>query len=120
MEWVLFESNDMVLVEVDDNGLVIVVDLFGNVLIMVCYFGCVVVFLGFVLFGLFINFSVIFNNFIDEFVFVNLNNLGILILELCDDMIFLRWVMIDIGGWILMEVEIWEFFFDVDFNKWVK
>jgi hypothetical protein len=93
-----YESNDPAMAEVSGNGLVKVLDLSGKFSVMVRYQGQVAVFSASVPLGAPVETLPPSKNFVDEFVFANLKELGIPPSPVCDDATFLRRVTLDIGG----------------------
>ena len=94
----LFESNNIAMAEVTDQGTVTAAEIPGNVSIMVRYLGQVSVYNGAIPLGI-KNIAFPANkNFVDELVFQNLERLGIPATKVCDDGTFLRRVSLDITG----------------------
>lgn len=94
----LFESNAEALAQVTDAGLVTISDLPGKAAIMVRYMGQAAVFTAIAPLGAPVENLPEPKNFIDEFVFANLNELGIPPSPVCDDATFLRRATLDITG----------------------
>lgn len=94
----LYESNDKAMAEVGDTGLVKVFDLTGKVAVMVRYQGRFGVFNGAIPLGAPVDSLPSPRNFVDEYVFSNLRELGIPTSAVCDDATFLRRVTLDIAG----------------------
>ncbi len=94
----LYESNDKSMADVTDRGLVKVLDLTGKVAVMVRYQGQVAVFSASVPLGAPVEQLPTSKNFVDEFVFANLKELGVPPSPVCDDATFLRRVTLDIAG----------------------
>lgn len=94
----LFESNDKSMADVSDKGLVKVSDIPGKVSIMVRYQGKVAVFNASVPLGAPVEQVPPSKNFVDDFVFGNLKEIGVPPSPLCDDATFLRRVSLDIAG----------------------
>lgn len=94
----LFESNQPSMAKVSEEGLVQTLDLAGRVAIMVRFQGRISVFDASIPLGAPVESLPPVKNFIDEFVFANLKELGIPPSPVCDDATFLRRVMLDIGG----------------------
>lgn len=94
----LYESNDKAMAEVTDGGLVRVLDISGKVAVMLRYQARIAVFSASVPLGAPVETLPPAKNFVDEHVFSNLKELGIPSSPVCDDAIFLRRVMLDIGG----------------------
>lgn len=101
----LYEANDRAMAEVSDQGLVKVLDISGNVAVMVRYQGQVAVYSASVPLGAPVTNLPAPKNFIDEHVFANLTALGIPPSPVCDDSTFLRRVTLDIGGRLPTEAE---------------
>ncbi|WP_166823127.1 DUF1549 and DUF1553 domain-containing protein [Thalassoroseus pseudoceratinae] len=118
-DWALFESNSDALADVSETGLVQVHDLPGKVAIMVRYQGQVAVFTAAVPLGAPVpdeSFPPV-KNFVDEFVFANLKEIGIPPSSVCDDATFLRRVSLDIAGRLPTAEETESFLASEDANK---
>ena len=94
----LFESNAEALAQVTEGGLVTIGDLPGKAAIMVRYMGQAAVFTAAAPLGAPVENLPEPKNFVDEFVFANLKELGIPPSPVCDDATFLRRVTLDITG----------------------
>jgi hypothetical protein len=94
----LYEANDQAMAEVDDQGLVTLGDIPGNVAVMVRYQGMVAVALVSIPLGAPVDPTPPETNFIDTLVFANLKALGIPPSPVCDDATFLRRAALDIAG----------------------
>lgn len=105
----LFESNDPAMAEVNGVGLMRTLDISGKVSVMVRYQGQIAVFNAAIPLGAPVETVPPARNFVDEFVFANLKELGIPPSEVCDDATFLRRVMLDIGGRLPTEAEARDF-----------
>jgi hypothetical protein len=101
----LYECNDSAMAEVNERGLVKILDLAGNVAVMVRYQGKVAVYSASVPLGAPVENLPSPKNFIDEHVFANLKALGIPPSPVCDDATFLRRVTLDIAGRLPTEEE---------------
>lgn len=101
----LFESNDKSMADVADGGLVKISDIPGKVAIMVRYQGRVAVFNASIPLGAPVETVPPSKNFIDDFVFANLKEIGIPPSPVCDDATFLRRVSLDIAGRLPTEDE---------------
>ena len=101
----LFESNDKAMAEVNENGLVNVLDIPGKVAVMVRYQTSVAVFNASVPLGASVDKLPPTKNFVDKAVFANLKELGIPPSPVTDDATFLRRVTLDIGGRLPTEAE---------------
>lgn len=101
----LYESNDKAMAEVSDRALVKILDISGNVAVMVRYQGKVAVYSASVPLGAAVENLPSLRNFVDEQVFSNLKALGIPPSPICDDATFLRRVTLDIGGRLPSEEE---------------
>lgn len=106
----LFESNDTAMAEVTSGGLVNILDIPGKVSVMLRYQGKAAVFTAAVPLGAAVNNLPDSNNFIDDYVFANLKEIGIPPSVICDDNIFLRRVSLDVAGKLPSEQEANEFF----------
>jgi len=113
----LYESNDRAMAEVNDQGLVQIQDISGNVAIMVRYQGQVSVFSAQVPLGAPVETLPPSRNFVDDHVFANLKALGIPPSPVCDDATFLRRVMLDLGGRLPSEAEASAFLASTDPGK---
>ena len=94
----LFESNAEAMAAVTSAGLVTIQDIPGKVSIMVRYQGKGAVFTAAVPMGAPLEGFPEPKNFVDEFVFANLREIGIPPSPVCDDATFLRRVTLDIAG----------------------
>lgn len=94
----LYESNDPAMATVTDTGLVTVGELPGKVSVMARYQGLVGVFHAAVPNGAPVEQLPPTRNFVDQFVFANLVELGIPPSAVCDDATFLRRVTLDVAG----------------------
>ena len=101
----LYASNEPAMADVNDSGLVKVLDLSGKVAVMVRYQGRSAVFNASVPLGAPVESLPAARNFVDEHVFANLKVLGIPSSALCDDSTFLRRVTLDIGGRLPTDAE---------------
>lgn len=101
----LYASNEPAMAEVNDAGLVKVLDLSGKVAVMVRYQGRSAVFNASVPLGAPVDSLPAARNFVDEHVFANLKVLGIPPSAVCDDSTFLRRVTLDIGGRLPTDAE---------------
>ena len=113
----LYESNDRAMAEASDRGLVKILDLSGNVAVMVRYQGQVAVYSASVPLGAPVGNLPPAKNFVDEHVFANLTRLGIPPSPVCNDATFLRRVSLDIGGRLPTEAESKAFIANQDPNK---
>ena len=93
----LYESNDVAMATVTDHGAVTAMNLPGRVGVMVRYQGKVTVFNAAIPLGVAVELPAS-NNFIDDHVFSNLQQIGVPPSSLCDDATFLRRVTLDIAG----------------------
>ena len=112
----LFESNDVGMATVTENGLVTASDLPGRVGVMVRYQGRVSVFNASIPLGAEAD-TPKSNNFIDDHVFANLSQIGIPASDVCDDSTFLRRVTLDIAGRLPTADESREFLADTSSQK---
>lgn len=94
----LYESNDKGMAEAGEHGLIKVLDVPGNVAVMVRYRGLVSVYIASVPLGAPVVPMPPEKNFIDALVFSNLKRVGIPPSPICDDATFLRRVSLDIAG----------------------
>ena len=113
----LYESNDKAMAEVSPEGLVQVSDISGKVAVMVRYQGRVSVFSAAIPLGAAVESVPPSKNFIDDFVFANLQELGIPPSPLCDDTTYLRRVSLDVGGRLPTDEETKAFLASPDPNK---
>jgi hypothetical protein len=111
-ETALYESNDDAMAEVDQSGHVTAGELPGKVSVMVRYQDQVATYNASIPMGAELGEFPKANNFIDKWVFQNLEQLGIPASPRCDDTTFLRRVTLDIGGRIPTEAEAREFLAD--------
>ncbi len=109
-----FEPNDPEMAEAGVSGLMKTLNLNGTVAIMARYQGQVTVFRASVPLGANTDKIPAAKNFVDEFVFKNLKNLGIPTSELCDDATFIRRVSIDLAGRIPTSAETEKFLAEND------
>ncbi|MDB5352900.1 MAG: hypothetical protein JWN86_4147 [Planctomycetota bacterium] len=94
----LYEPNDKGMAEADENGLVKILDIPGNVAVMVRYQGMVSVYIASIPLSALISQMPAEKNFIDTLVFSNLKQVGVPPSPVCDDSTFLRRVSLDIAG----------------------
>ncbi len=94
----LYEPNDKSMAEADEAGLVKILDIPGNVSVMVRYQGMVSVYSASIPLGAKVGTLPAARNFIDELVFANLKQIGVPPSPVCDDATFLRRVSLDIAG----------------------
>ncbi|HTN77928.1 MAG TPA: DUF1549 domain-containing protein, partial [Pirellulaceae bacterium] len=113
----IYESNDPAMATVTGRGLVKILDIAGNVAVMVRYQGKVAVYSASVPLGAPVENLPTAKNFVDEHVFSNLKTLGIPPSPRCDDATFLRRVTLDIGGRLPTESEAAAFLANQDANK---
>jgi hypothetical protein len=113
----LYESNAEAMASVSESGLVSVQDIPGRVAVMVRYQGQVAVFTAAVPLGAPVDDLPEPGNFIDEYVFANLREIGIPPSPVCDDATFLRRVTLDIAGRLPTEAEAREFLASTDERK---
>jgi hypothetical protein len=104
-EQALFESNDKSMADVSDRGLVKVLDIPGKVAIMVRYQGRISVFNASIPLGAPVENVPPSKNFVDDFVFANLKEIGVPPSPVCDDATFLRRITLDISGRLPTEEE---------------
>lgn len=101
----LFESNDTAMADVSADGLVQVYDIPGKVSVMLRYQAKAAVFTAAVPLGAPVDKVPEPRNFIDNYVFANLKEIGIPPSPVCDDAIFIRRVALDIAGRLPTEQE---------------
>jgi len=94
----LYEPNDKSMAEVSEEGLVRILDIPGNVAVMVRYQGMVSVYSASIPLGAPVDNLPPAKNYIDELVFANLKQIGVPPSPVCDDSTFLRRVSLDIAG----------------------
>ena len=94
----LYEPNDKSMAEADEAGLVKILDIPGNVAVMVRYQGMVSVYSASIPLGAKVGTLPTTKNFIDQLVFANLKQIGVPPSPVCDDATFLRRVSLDIAG----------------------
>jgi hypothetical protein len=105
----LFESNDTAMADVSASGLVQIHDIPGKVSVMLRYQAKAAVFTAAVPLGAPVGEVPEPNNFIDNYVFANLKEIGIPPSPVCDDAVFIRRVSLDITGRLPTELETTEF-----------
>jgi hypothetical protein len=113
----LYEANDKSLAETTETGLVKILDIPGNVAVMVRYQGMVSVYSASIPLGAPVESVPAARNFIDEFIFSNLKRIGVPPSPLCDDATFLRRASIDIAGHLPTVDEAREFLADQGADK---
>jgi len=94
----LYEPNDKGMAEADENGLVKILDVPGNVAVMVRYQGMVSVYIASIPLDAPVVEMPAEKNFIDALVFSNLKQVGVPPSTVCEDATFLRRVSLDIAG----------------------
>jgi hypothetical protein len=94
----LFEPNDKSMAEATEEGLVKILDIPGNVAVMVRYQGMVSVYSAAIPLGAPVKSLPPAKNFIDDLVFANLKRIGVPPSPVCDDSSFLRRVSLDVAG----------------------
>ncbi|MEI6873145.1 MAG: DUF1549 domain-containing protein, partial [Verrucomicrobiota bacterium] len=94
----LYEPNDKSMAESDEAGLVKIMDIPGNVAVMVRYLDKSGVYSASIPLGAPVENLPPVRNFIDQLVFSNLKQIGIPPSPVCDDATFLRRVTLDIAG----------------------
>jgi len=113
----LYESNDDAMSSASEAGLVTVNNIPGKASVMVRYQGKVAVFTAAIPLGAKVDELPAANNFIDDYVFENLAELGIPPSSACDDSTFLRRVSLDIAGRLPTQSETERFLADTDEGK---
>ena len=113
----IYEANDKAMAEASATGLVKVLDITGKVAVMVRYQDRVTVFNASIPLGAAVENLPPSKNFVDQFVFANLKELGIPPSAVCDDATFLRRVSLDIGGRLPTDDEAKAFLASTDPNK---
>ncbi len=94
----LYEPNDKSMAETSEDGLIKTSEIPGNVAVMVRYSGKVAVSSVSIPLGAPVEHLPANKNFIDQFVFTNLKQIGVPPSPICDDSTFLRRVSLDIAG----------------------
>jgi len=113
----LFESNDEAMASVSSHGLVTISDIPGKVSVMLRYQGQAAVFNAAVPLGVPVNDLPPPNNFVDDYVFANLQEIGIPPSPVCDDATFVRRASLDIAGRLPTAEETAEFLASTDEYK---
>ncbi|SIN79570.1 Protein of unknown function [Singulisphaera sp. GP187] len=113
----LYEPNDKGMAEADENGLVKLLDVPGNVAVMVRYQGMVSVYIASIPLGAPVVQMPAEKNFIDTLIFANLKQVGVPPSPVCDDATFLRRVALDIAGRVPTLEEAREFLSSHDADK---
>ncbi len=94
----LYEANDRSMAETEENGRVRILDIPGNVAVMVRFQDKTAVFNASVPLGAPVKHLPPSKNFIDQFVFTNLKQISVPPSPVCDDATFIRRVSLDIAG----------------------
>ncbi|WZO97073.1 DUF1549 and DUF1553 domain-containing protein [Isosphaeraceae bacterium EP7] len=94
----LYEPNDKGMAESDEDGLVKILDVPGNVAVMVRYQGMVSVYIASIPLGVAVTQMPAEKNFVDALVFSNLKQVGVPPSPVSEDATFLRRVSLDIAG----------------------
>ena len=94
----LFEANDRAMAEASESGRVKILDIPGNVAVMVRYQGLAAVCNISIPLGAPVKDFPPVKNFIDQLIFANLKQIGVPPSPVCDDATFLRRVSLDIAG----------------------
>ena len=113
----LFESNDKGMADVSESGLVKISDIPGKVAVMVRYQGRVAVFSASVPLGAPVENVPASKNFVDDFVFSNLKEIGVPPSPVCDDATFIRRVTLDIAGRLPTDAETQTYFANQDSDR---
>lgn len=113
----IYESNDRAMADVTERGLVKAHDISGSVAIMVRYQGQVAVYSALIPRGAAVDQLPPSKNFVDEFVFSNLKEIGIPPSTVCDDSTFIRRVTLDIAGRLPTAQEVTSFLASQDPSK---
>ena len=113
----LFESNDVAMADVSSVGLVQVHDIPGKVSVMLRYQAKAAVFSASVPLGAPVDELPEAKNFVDDYVFANLTEIGIPPSPVCDDATFLRRVSLDIAGRLPTDAEASDFQADTNRHK---
>ncbi|MDR3637883.1 MAG: DUF1549 and DUF1553 domain-containing protein [Isosphaeraceae bacterium] len=113
----LYEPNDKAMAETDENGVVKILDVPGNVAVMVRYQGMVSVYIASIPLGAPVVQVPAEKNFIDTLVFANLKQVGVPPSPVCDDATFLRRVSLDIAGHLPTVEEARAFLSSTDADK---
>lgn len=112
-----FNSNDGEMAECSATGLVKTLDLTGDVAVMARYQGQVGVFRASIPLGINVENLPPAKNFVDEFVFKKLKDLGVPPSPVCDDSTFIRRVTVDLAGRLPSPEEAAAFLADQDAAK---
>ena len=113
----LYEPNDKAMAETSESGLVKVLDIPGNVAVMVRYAGLVSVCSVSIPLGAPVAQVPPSKNYIDDFVFNNLKQIGVPPSPICDDGTFIRRVTLDIAGRLPTPAETEAFLADKNAEK---
>lgn len=113
----LYETNDVAMAEVTPGGVVKVMEISGNVAVMVRYQGKVAVFSASVPLGAPVESLPPSKNFIDDQAFANLRVIGVPPSPVCDDSTFIRRVTLDVAGRLPTEEEVSTFLASQDADK---
>jgi hypothetical protein len=113
----LYEPNDKSMAETTEDGLIKTSDIPGNVAVMVRYAGKVSVASISIPLGAPVDRLPPAKNFIDQYVFANLKQIGVPPSPVCDDATFLRRVSLDIAGRLPTAAETQSFLAGQEPNK---